>query len=222
MKKTLSRIIAVLCGTAGFAILAYVFFPILAYEVNSPRYATYLSPVPDEQLPVASSGTDFTRLSNWFEKPPEFAESYQPTALYYTITIPKLRIKNAMVSIGGEDLTQNLIQYPGTAVPGKLGNAVIFGHSILPRFYNPKDYLSIFSTLDNLKKGDEIYIDYDGVHYTFIMEDKFEVSPSDIQILEQNPGDAFLTLVTCSPPGHPLKPRRLIIRARIVPLDRNI
>ena len=45
----------------------------------------------------------------------------------------------------------------------------------------------------------------------------FEVSPKDIQVLEQNSSDAFLTLVTCTPPGHPQKPKRLIVRARIVP-----
>jgi len=45
-----------------------------------------------------------------------------------------------------------------------------------------------------------------------------EVLPTDIQVLEQNLSDSFLTLVTCVPPGHPLKPKRLIVRARIVPL----
>ena len=115
-------------------------------------------------------------------------------------------------------MAKSLIQYPGTALPGRPGNSVIFGHSILPIFYNPKEYLSIFSTLPTLKKGDEIKVNYDGVSYEYRVEDLFEVLPSDIQVLEQNPTDSFLTLVTCVPPGDPRKPKRLVVRARVVPL----
>jgi sortase A len=88
----------------------------------------------------------------------------------------------------------------------------------LPQFYNPEDYLAIFSTLPTLNKGDLIEINYDGISYEYEVEDMFEVLPTDIQVLEQNSGDSFLTLVTCVPPGHPLKPKRLIVRARILPL----
>jgi len=45
----------------------------------------------------------------------------------------------------------------------------------------------------------------------------FEVLPTDIQVLDQDTTDSFLTLVTCVPPGDPRKPKRLIVRARVVP-----
>jgi len=86
-----------------------------------------------------------------------------PKVTFYNISIPKLRIDNAVVAIGGEDLNEHLIQYPGTALPGRRGNAVIFGHSILPRFYDPKRYISIFSLLHTLEMGDPIYVYYDGI-----------------------------------------------------------
>jgi len=89
----------------------------------------------------------------------------------------------------------------------------------LPQFYDPEDFLSIFSTLPTLDEGDEIQLDYDGVVYKYIVEKMFEVLPTDIEVLEQDRSDSFLTLVTCVPPGHPLKPKRLIIRARIVPIE---
>ncbi|HJX45788.1 MAG TPA: sortase, partial [Patescibacteria group bacterium] len=135
------------------------------------------------------------------------------------ISIPKLKIKNATVAIGGEDLSKSLIQYPGTALPGRDGNAVIFGHSILPRFYNPKDYIAIFSTLTDLAKGDEIEVNYDGVNFLYRVVDMFEVLPTDIQVLEQDVSDSYLTLVTCTPPGDPRDPKRLIVRAKVVPPD---
>jgi len=121
------------------------------------------------------------------------------------------------VAVGGEDLAKSLIQYPGTALPGKIGSTVVFGHSILPQFYNPEDYMAVFSTLPTLDAGDEIYIDYDGITFKYKVESLFEILPTDTQVLDQKLDDSYLYLVTCVPPGHPLKPRRLIVRARVVP-----
>lgn len=221
MNKLTIRVIASFCGLIGVGLICYVLFPLFLYELSSPRFATYLSPIPESALASSESAPDYTKVSNWFEggKP---AENFENSNIFhYTLSIPRLGIKKATVTIGGEDLAQSLIQYPGTAVPGKPGNSAVFGHSILPQFFNPKDYLSIFSTLPTLQKGDEILVEYDGVSYKYRVEDKFEVQPTDLQILEQNPSDSFLTLVTCTPPGHPLRPRRLIVRARVVPLEQN-
>jgi len=161
---------------------------------------------------------DYTKASNWFvgSDKSKFDET---KVSYYNITIPRLKIDNATVAIGGDDLSSHLIQYPGTALPGKRGNAVIFGHSTLPSFYNPKNYTTIFSTLPLMNKGDEIIVYYDGIEYRYKVESLAEVLPTNVEVLEQNISDSFLTLVTCTPPGDPRKPKRLIVRARIVPLS---
>jgi sortase A len=193
--------------------------PIFLYEVSSPSVVdTYLSPIPSNPT-INFEVPDYTKASSWFVGSTSGTDFSAINIGYYNLSIPKLKIENAVVAIGGEDLAHNLIQYPGTAMPGKRGNAVVFGHSILPQFYNPKDYLSIFSTLPTLEKGDKIAVEYDGVSYQYQVEDVFEVKPTDIQILEQNTSDSFLTLVTCVPPGHPLRPKRLIVRARVVPYE---
>jgi sortase A len=77
--------------------------------------------------------------------------------------------------------------------------------------------MAIFSTLHTLTKDDTVIVNYDGITYTYKVESKFEVKPTDLQILEQSRASSYLTLVTCSPPGHPLKPKRLIVRAKLVP-----
>lgn len=220
-KKLILRVASFFSGLTGLAILAYITLPIISYEYRSARdFPTLISPVVESQedsLGSSLEASDFTKASNWFpgaKKPEDFEVS---NVSFYTISIPKLRIENATVAIGGEDLSKSLIQYPGTALPGKAGNAVIFGHSILPQFYNPKDYLAIFSTLPSLKKGDEITINYDGITYRYKVETLFEVGPTDLEVLEQGFSDSYISLVTCVPPGHPLKPRRLIVRAKIVP-----
>jgi sortase A len=214
------KILAIFFALVGFSLIIFAVYPILSYEVVSrQKYPELLSPiVENKSLGVSiSNSRDYTLASNWFDDSSESNDFISSSISHYTISIPDLGIKNATVSIGGEDLSESLIHYPGTSFPGKMGNSVIFGHSILPQFFNPSDYLSIFSTLPTLREGEEIEVVYDGVTYLYKVEDMFEVGPNDIQILEQDKGDSFLTLVTCIPPGHPLRPKRLIVRARIVP-----
>ena len=213
----LLKISAIISGISGIIILAGVLAPILFYEASPIKgNLDIVSPLPEKEVKGSVGEIDYTKASNWFVGGARSEDFSNEKIDFYTLSIPRLKIENATVAIGGEDLSKSLIQYPGTATPGKRGNSVIFGHSILPIFYNPKDYLAIFSTLPTLKKGDEINVNYDGVAYKFRVEDMFEVAPTDIQVLEQNSADSFLTLVTCVPPGDPRKPRRLIVRARVV------
>lgn len=225
-QKTILRIAAAISGISGIVILIGVIYPIISYNSTyGKNFSELISPVSENsvtQSNVAGTATDnsisndFTQASNWFVgvKSSDFTAS---KVQYFTVSVPKLKIDNATVAIGGEDLNKSLIQYPGTALPGRPGNTVIFGHSILPIFYNPKNYISIFSLLPILKKGDEIDIDYDGVSYVYKIETMFEVNPTDIQVLDQDDSDSFVTLVTCVPPGDPSNPKRLIVRARVVP-----
>ena len=77
--------------------------------------------------------------------------------------------------------------------------------------------MAIFSTLPTLKKADKFSISFDGILYNYEIENIFEVAPTDIQILEQNTTGSFVTLVTCTPPGDPRRPKRLIVRGRLIP-----
>lgn len=210
IKGKLVRFLAVISGLSGLVILIGSIWPIIEYRLTDAKsYSRLLSPLRTEK-------TDFTKVENWFPEATLPEPEEVSKVGFYTISIPKLKIDKAIVAIGGEDLSKNLVQYPGTALPGKKGNAVIFGHSILPIFYNPKNYMAIFSTLPTLKAGDKIFVEYDGISYNYVVEELFEIYPSDIEILEQNPVDSFLTLVTCTPPGDPRNPMRLIVRARVV------
>jgi len=205
-------------GISGLLILFSTLFPIFYYEWEAEqKYPVLISSLVDEDRgSFKFSQTDYTKASNWFSGAKNEDYSIQKVG-YFTISIPRLGIDSASVAVGSEDLSDSLVQYPGTALPGKIGNTVIFGHSILPQYFDPTNYLSIFSTLPKLQKRDEITVSFDGIVYKYKVEDMFEVKPTDIQILEQSTNTSYLTLVTCTPPGHPLKPRRLIVRAKLTP-----
>ena len=174
-RKVILRIAAAISGISGIIILIGVFYPILSYNSTySSKYNQLLSPISEKSLGAETSPLDYTQASNWFQGGATKADFSTSKVEYFTISIPKLKIDKATVAIGGEDLSEHIIQYPGTALPGKRGNSVLFGHSILPIFYNPKNYLSIFSLLPTLNIGDEIDVDYDGVSYKFKVETMFE------------------------------------------------
>lgn len=214
-EKIVLKISAIMAGLSGILILSGVFFPIALHKITADqKFPTLLSP-----LVETSSGEklDYTKASNWFTGGVNEDQFNVPSVGFFTLTIPKLKIQNATVAIGGEDLSKSLVQYPGTALPGRNGNAVIFGHSILPIFYNPKDYMAVFSTLSTLEKGDEIYINYDGIAFKYRVETMVEAYPTDLTVLAQDKTDSFISLVTCTPPGDPRKPKRLVVKARVVP-----
>lgn len=224
----LLRLVPVLVLVMGFLVLSYAGWPIISYQVRSWRrfQANNLvrpySPVGVNNVLGDTSGESFfsvagadeglTKVKNWL--PAGSDRGAGGRVDYYSLTIPSLGIFNAVVQVGGEDLSQHLIQYGGTAYPGDFGNAVIFGHSVLPQFFNPKDYMTIFSLLPTVEYGDEILIDFDGVRYRYQIEEMVEVKPDDLEILEQRFDDSYISMVTCVPPGTYL--RRLVVRARLV------
>ena len=206
----------------GITILGWVAYPLASFQIfDSRRMANdrFLFPIatinepktlaaaPDVQL------VDYTQAHNWFPEKKLVPET-APVA-FYTLSIPKLGIKQATVALSGEDLSKSLVHYGGTALPGKPGNGVVFGHSILPQFFNPKNYMAIFSIIHTLKKGDQIIVTYDGITYQYQVIDMYEVLPKDISVLDQEYDDKYLTLITCTPPGTYL--RRLVVKAKLVP-----
>jgi len=218
-KKRATRTLSFTLVGLGMLFLFNASWPIISYELFTSRdfhRSDLISPIIDSGrvlgANISGNNQDSTDANTWFEGSPSLP-NIESKVHYYNISVPKLGIKNAVVEISGSDLKHALVHYKGTALPGQIGNSVIFGHSALPQFYSPSDYLTIFTKLPTLKKGDEMIVDYDGIRYRYLVEEMFEVEPTDIEVLAQKYDDSYLTLITCVPPGTLL--RRLIVRARI-------
>lgn len=204
----------------GVALIGWAGLPIVWYQfIESPKFGqrAYVSPV-GYSLTASAQGnqspTELRDVNNWF--PGSHQENERAAAITsYTLAIPKLRIQSAEVFIGGQDLSKHLIHYGGTATPGLPGSGVVFGHSVLPQFFNPENYMTIFSTLHTLDLGDVIVVNYDGIQYQYQVIDMFEVQPNEISVLDQDYQDKYLLLITCTPPGTYL--RRLVVKSRLIP-----
>jgi len=211
----------------GISIVLYIFFPLISWQIYfAPTFAEQDIAAPIPKISIVSNNsvesllgqasydftTDSTDAQNWF---PNF-KSQKRTDIDITtfnLSVPKLNIKNAVVSTNDTNLAKHLVNYPGSSVPPEKGNSVIFGHSTLPQLFNKNDYKTIFTNIYTLTPGDEIIVNVLGNEYKYGIENITVVDPDNTSVLEQNYSDSFLTLVTCTPPGTTWK--RLVIKARI-------
>jgi sortase A len=220
--------ISFLFMSLGGGLLLWAMWPILSFTIFSDTlFSKIVTPVTEDGGIIKSSSlspvafamtdpdtavaSDFSNANLWYPAAPQ--KHLVTPVNTYTLSIPKLKIENALVSVSGDDLSKSLVHYGGTSLPGQYGNTVIFGHSTLPQFYSPASYRSIFSLLPSLKAGDEITVLYDGIEYRYVIYDMVVLDPNDLSVLEQQFDDSYLTLVTCVPPGTYWK--RLNVKARL-------
>lgn len=218
LKKYL-RLISGFLLLIGISIVLYVFFPVISWQLYfQPAFASQNLILSIPRADIADlaknsiDSTDYTNAGNWF-KNFNFNQKVQTDTPSYTISIPKIEIDKAVVSTVDNDLTKHLVNYQGTGIPGKNGNAVIFGHSTLPQLFNPKDYKTIFANVYKLKNDDIIYAIINNVTYTYKIFKITVVDSEDSSALAQDYDNSYLTLVTCTPPGTTWK--RLIVKARL-------
>ena len=173
---------------------------------------------PDMLLPVVEGEKETQKTYNWLDQPVVPTDN--------RLVIPKLGKSVPLVNmstehIEGENwsdlekqiqdgLRQGVVHYPGTAAPGQTGNVFITGHS---SYYpwDPGAYKDVFAVLGQLNVGDEYYVYYNQKKFTYVVREKFEVNPDNVNVLQQPHDKKISTLMTCTPVGTTL--RRLIIRA---------
>jgi sortase A len=206
----------------GLCLLTWVLYPIVSFEIvysskfrndlTSPLANNLFSSNLKEEVThvLGVSDTDYTKASIWFPKATSVRLARSDSA--YTLSIPKIKVQNALVTVNSEDLSKSLIHFTGP-LPGNYGNPVIFGHSTLPFLYDPKNYKTIFTKLPDLVRGDSVFVTSDNITYRYDIYDMKIVSPDDLTVLEQNYQDEDITLVTCVPPGTYFK--RLVVRGRL-------
>lgn len=127
---------------------------------------------------------------------------------YSQTTTDESQIENALES--------GVVHYPTTVAPGQKGNAAFFGHSS-NNIFNKGKYKFAFVLLHTLQNGDTFYLTYKGKLYAYKVISKTIVDPSDVNVLNNIPGQtATATLITCDPPGTSLH-RLVVVGEQISP-----
>ncbi|MBB6670519.1 class D sortase [Cohnella nanjingensis] len=90
---------------------------------------------------------------------------------------------------------------------GAVGNYAIAGH-------RNRTYGKNFNRLDEVKVGDAIQVETKNATYTYIVDAKEYVLPTQVEVLESNGKDREITLITCHPMKNPT--HRLVVKGKIV------
>lgn len=130
--------------------------------------------------------------------------------------IPRLGAEYVMPVIEGtreSDLARGAGHYPGTALPGQVGNFAVAGHR--------STYGQPFRNLDRLQTGDAIVVETSTTWFTYEVNATRIVRPSQSEVLLPVPGQPnaqptqqLLTLTTCHP-RYSAK-QRLIVHAHLM------
>ncbi len=151
------------------------------------------------------------------------ASSSSSSTLAVRLVIPRLGIDAPIVEPSArnekafqEALENGIAHFPGTALPGRNGNAYFFGHSS-DYLWSPGAYKNVFAKLMSARVGDEIEVtDASGTPYLYRVTGMKIVSPKDLSVLSQGDGKKkMLTLQTSYPLGTALK--RFVVTAELAP-----
>lgn len=200
-KKSSVKFIWVGFLTVGVFLLMQVMLPIVSFQVwatvQQRNDMVLVSPQITEKGVL---GISIQNKDNF----PTFVSSVKRTSLpgfdKFSLSIPRIKIEKENVWVDTNDLSQGLVQLPGSSLPGEKGNVFISGHSALSQFFNLKTVP--FSKLPDLKKGDQIIIEALGSKFIYEVYEFKIVSPSDVSVLLP-PDDQgrYISLMTCVPPG---------------------
>lgn len=213
----------------GIATLFYFFFPLISFHLYlSSAFAgeTIEAPLPDRFVlngntsiaGLFSSGiknvtSNYKDARNWFPQV-NAAQSSEQRISEYEFSIPSQNIEKMKVSAVDFDLSKHLVQYFSTSKsPIEKGTSVIFGHSTLPQWFDPKNYMAIFAQLHTIKEGEKIVLTVNGKDYTYKVFSVSILESANPNIFSQSFDNSYITIVTCTPPGTTWK--RLVVRASL-------
>jgi len=137
-----------------------------------------------------------------------------------SVEIPKIGITAPLIFVESEKeedykapLLKGVVHYYQSAIPGEAGQTIILGHSA-PSGWPKINYDWVFSNLNGLNTGDEVFVNYKNHRYHYMVSGKFfldkgEEIPSNNLTNSKN----VLILISCWPPG--VNQRRIAIQAEL-------
>jgi LPXTG-site transpeptidase (sortase) family protein len=101
--------------------------------------------------------------------------------------------------------------YPGTAMPGQIGNFSVAGHRVPPLFWN----------LQEVRPGDQVVVQTQAYWYVYRVTANEIVTPHSIEVVAPTPDrigvapiTSMLTLTTCNPKWNDYQ--RMVVHAELV------
>jgi len=127
-----------------------------------------------------------------------------------SIEVPKIEVLAPLKFVENiEDVHKTLdigvVHYPDSVLPGEEGQTIVLGHSAPPNWPDIK-YDNVFSLINELEKGDEVFVYFNHKEYIYSVETKvFLEIGQDIPESNLTNSENMLVLISCWPPGKNIK-----------------
>jgi LPXTG-site transpeptidase (sortase) family protein len=152
-------------------------------------------------------------VSGWFTGAPLTAVQQPPSNTMPTVTYP-MTIKIPSIGITApvgqgiaiEQLNPGPGHWPGTALPGRIGNMSVFGHRV--------SHTAPFRYLNEVGPGDDVLIQSNGYTYVYRYIETIITGPDDVETFAAWTPNPTITLVACHPPTSVAF--RIVVRAELV------
>lgn len=141
---------------------------------------------------------------------PDINDSFNYSEKENSIEIPKIGVLAPLNFVGNVDdvhktLDSGVVHFPDSVLPGQKGQTIVLGHSA-PANWPDIKYDNVFSHINELEKGDEVFIYFDHKEYIYSVETKvFLEIGQDIPQNDLTNSNNMLVLVSCWPPGKNIK-----------------
>ena len=167
-------------------------------------------PIPRTTLAPATTAAPATVATTTIPLTPATAATVAPTTLPTPVAPPAEDAKEALQDLGHIDIPKLNVSaemyegialstldngpghWPGTAMPGQVGNVVVAGHRT--------SHSKPFRNIDKLTEGDTVTFTVGGQAYNYVVTGHEIVDPTAIQIVDQT-AEPTATLFACHPPG---------------------
>lgn len=150
---------------------------------------------------------------------PSVSQDYQLAIDRISVKVPiTLNVDGNNEAAYLKALETAVAHYQGTARPGEVGNAFIFGHS---DYYKnkPGQFKEIFKSLNKVKKDDQVVITHGSERYEYKVYRSEIIKDTDFSVLKPSQ-EEIISIMTCWPPGTIEK--RWIVQAKRVKGDGSL
>lgn len=161
---------------------------------------------------------DWNYISYAFEDEKPAAKTAEYSNAENSIEIERIGITAPIIVPDGNDpafkseLSQGVILYPSSVLPGEKGRTIILGHSA-PLNWPKIRYDWIFNDLGKLSPKDKISISFNGRKYTYEVVKNYIIDRGG-ELPEGGADSSTLVLMSCWPAGSDIK--RMAVEAKLV------
>ena len=178
--------------TAGVVILLFVAYELWFTGMETAREQRDLTSAIEEQ---------WERGAGSYRSPADLLKPIPLGSGVAVMRIPRFGrdwAKVVVEGVGTDDLKRGPGHYPGTQLPGQVGNFVVSGHRTT--------YGAPFNRVDELRSGDAVVVETRDTWYTYTVTVNEIVRPTAIEVTypvpkdaEAKPTKALLTITSCHP-----------------------